>query len=197
MPKTQLLFTSQRWQHAQPSTMKIFAALVLMGFMACNAFAEEVIIKDAKDAKDDAEEPGVLLGGLDVVVVPNLVGPGPVGYPALFGPGLGYGLDFQSGYDAFTRGHKSAFQKGVAGHNQGSSDFARGTVHRTFNAYKNNQGYSHSSGFSATEGKSYGAGRHQESSGHKGGEAGHQTGFGQSSFGKAAAVGPAAVALQG
>ncbi|XP_077488398.1 uncharacterized protein LOC144099152 [Amblyomma americanum] len=176
--------------------MKFFATLAVMGVMACTAFAEEVIIKDVKDVKEDPEEPGVLLGGYDVVVVPNLVAPGLVGYPALVGPGLGYGIDFQSGYDAFTRGHKSGFQKDAAAHNQGSSDFARGTLHRTYSAYKNNQGYSHSSGFTATDSKSYGAGRQQASSGHKGGEAGHQSGFGQSSFGKAAGVGPAAVALQ-
>uniref|UniRef100_A0A6M2E7D3 Putative large gyy 1 n=1 Tax=Amblyomma tuberculatum TaxID=48802 RepID=A0A6M2E7D3_9ACAR len=178
--------------------MKFFATLAFMGFMACTAFADEVVvIKDAKEAKEGAEEPGVPLPGYDVVVVPNLVNPGLVGYPALVGPGPGYGIDFQTGYDAFNRAHKSGFQKGAAGHNQGSSDFARGTLHRTFNAYKNSQGYSHSSGFSATDSKIYGAGRRQESSGHKGGEAGHQSGFGQSSFGKAAGVGPAPVALKG
>ncbi|KAH9359890.1 hypothetical protein HPB48_011058 [Haemaphysalis longicornis] len=80
---------------------------------------------------------------------------------------------------------------------KGSGAFAGGSSTSKVDSFSSNQGYNHNSGFSASDSKSFGSGHKQGSSGFQGGAAGHQAGFGQSSFGKAGGVGLGGVGVHG
>ncbi|XP_075542916.1 uncharacterized protein LOC142576581 [Dermacentor variabilis] len=153
--------------------------------------------------------PGVVAPG--VVAPGGVVGPGGVVAPGVFGTGLGpFGLIGGFGYRGVglggaygashgvaAGGHQGGFQKGVAGHVQGSGAYAGGAAHRNVQAYNNQQGYNHNSGFSATDSKAFGAGQQQGSTGYVGGAAGQQAGFGKTAYGAAGGVGGIGFGLHG